>query len=106
MGTSFATVSNWEIAQQGKMYDPTEGQYLAVIQGLTTGVGTSQFTNASGQAGIVGSILEREVTLEPGAAFSFDWAFLAGDMSPWNDFALFYLKDQNGAIVFSRGWPR
>ncbi|HLD46558.1 MAG TPA: PEP-CTERM sorting domain-containing protein, partial [Desulfobaccales bacterium] len=32
-----------------------------------------------------------------------DWAFLGNDYSPWNDFALFYLKDQSGNIVFSEG---
>jgi hypothetical protein len=103
MGTSFANVSYWEQAVKGKTYDPTQGSYLAVIQGLTSGVATSQFTNASGQPGIVGSILETAIILNPGAQFSFDWAFLAGDMSPWNDFALFYLKDRSGAIVFSEG---
>ena len=50
-----------------------------------------------------GSILETAITLNPAATFSFDWAFLGGDMSPWNDFALFYLKDQSGTIVFSEG---
>jgi len=39
--------------------------------------------------------------LAPGEIFSFDWAFLGNDLSPYNDFALFYLKDpQSGAIVF------
>jgi hypothetical protein len=103
VGTSFANYSNWEQAVKGNIYDPTEGQSLAIIQGLVSGVATSQFTNASGQPGTVGSILERGITLAAGSAFSFDWAFLAGDMSPWNDFALFYLKDQSGALVFSEG---
>jgi hypothetical protein len=76
---------------------------LAVIQGLSNGVNTSQFFNATAQAGTVGSMLETAITLNPGAPFSFDWAFLGNDMSPWNDFALFYLKDQSGAIVFSEG---
>ena len=84
-------------------YTPTEGSFFADLQGLSTGVATSQFTNASGEAGTVGSILETAISLTPGAKFSFDWAFLAGDMSPWNDFARFYLKDQSGAIVFSEG---
>ncbi len=75
-----------------------------IIQGLyiesSYGITTSQFSNASGQIGTVGSILETAITLASGEKFSFDWAFLAGDKSPWNDFALFYLKDQSGAIVF------
>ena len=74
-----------------------------IIQGLYNGVTTSQFSNATGQAGTVGSILETALTLTPGTTFSFDWAFLGSDFSPWNDFALFYLKDQSGNIVFSEG---
>jgi len=109
VGTSTANVSTSEQAVQGNMYNPTQSEYLAVIQGLydtnfNYGVTTSQFSNASGQPGTGGSILETAISLNPGAHFSFDWALLAGDMSPWNDFALFYLKDPNsGAIVFSDG---
>ena len=80
--------------------------YFAVLQGLYLpnlhwGITTSQFHNGTGQPGTAGSILETPITLAPGGKFSFDWAFLAGDKSPWNDFALFYLKDpQTGSIVF------
>ena len=102
VGTSFATVSSSETAINYNTYDPSKGVYLAVIQGVYNGVTTSQFSNATGQAGTVGSILETEITLGAGAQFSFDWAFLGNDFSPWNDFALFYLKGQNG-IVFSEG---
>ncbi len=101
-GTSFATVSTSETAVNYNTYSPTQGDFLAVIQGLSNGVATSQFKNASGQFGTVGSILETEITLTAGAKFSFDWAFLGNDFSPWDDFALFYLKNQNG-IVFSEG---
>jgi hypothetical protein len=72
--------------------------------GLSTGTDTSGFHKATGQVGTVGSILETAITLGPGDKFSFDWAFLGNDQSPWNDFALFYLKDQDsGAIAFSEG---
>jgi PEP-CTERM motif len=103
VGTSFANVSALVTAYSYTSYTPTEGYYFADLQGLHTGVSTSQFTNATGQPGTVGSILETAITLNPAAHFSFDWAFLAGDMSPWNDFALFYLKDAHGGIVFSEG---
>ena len=104
VGTSFATVSTSDTAVNYNVYNPTEGMFLAVIQGLYNGVNTSQFFNATAQAGTVGSRLETVITLGPGAPFSFDWAFLGNDFSPWNDFALFYLKDPNsGAIVFSEG---
>jgi len=103
VGTSFANVSASETPISGNTYYPTQVDNLAVIQGLSSGVNTSQFFNATAQAGTVGSMLETAITLSPGAPFSFDWAFLGNDFSPWNDFALFYLKDQSGAIVFSEG---
>jgi hypothetical protein len=106
IGTSFATVSMSAESISGNTYEPTQGDFLAVIQGLYNGIDTSQFYNATGQAGTVGSMLETEITLAPGGQFSFDWAFLGNDLTPWNDFALFYLylKDPiGGAIVFSEG---
>jgi hypothetical protein len=102
-GTSFANVSGSETAINYNTYTPTQGDFMAVIQGLSNGVTTSQFSNASGQAGTVGSILETALILSPGTTFSFDWAFLGNDFSPWNDFALFYMKDQNGNILFFEG---
>lgn len=103
MGTSFANVSNSVMAYSYTTFAPTEGYYFADLQSLYNGVATSQFFNAHGQAGTVGSILETAISLGAGATFSFDWAFLGGDFSPWNDFALFYLKDQGGNIVLSNG---
>ena len=103
VGTSFATVSNNETAINYNVYNPTQGDFLAVIQGLYNGVTTSQFSNATGQAGTVGSILETALSLTPGTTFTFNWAFLGNDFTPWNDFALFYLKDQSGNMVFVEG---
>jgi hypothetical protein len=101
--SAFANVSNSVTAYSHTTYTPTEGYYFADLQGLSNGVATSQFCNAMGVSGTVGSILETAITLGAGATFSFDWAFLGSDFIPWNDFALFYLKDTNGAIVFSEG---
>ena len=102
-GTSAATVSPSATAISGNPYVPTQGDFLLVLQGLSTGVSTSGFRNATGQIGTVGSILETAITLAPGENFSFDWAFLGNDLSPYNDFSLFYLKDpQSGAIVFTK----
>ena len=93
-GMSFATVSTSATAISGNTYTPTHGDFLVVIQGLSGGVPASGFRNASGQfSGTVGSILETAITLAPGEKFSFDWAFLGNDLIPYNDFALFYLKD-------------
>ena len=79
VGTSFATVSTNDTAFNYNVYNPTQGDFLAVIQGLSNGATTSQFSNAIGQAGTVGSILETALTLTPGTTFSFDWAFLGSD---------------------------
>jgi hypothetical protein len=49
------------------------------------------------------AILETAISLSAGYSFTFNRAFLAGDMSPYDDFALFYLKDRTGKIVFSAG---
>jgi hypothetical protein len=104
VGESTATISSSVTPISNNLYNPTQGDFLANLQGLHNGVDTSRFRNANGQAGTVGSILETSITLGPGEKFSFDWAFLGNDRSPWNDFALFYLKDpQSGAIVFSMG---
>ena len=104
IGTSFATVSNSETTINYNTYDPTQGDFLAVIQCLYNGIDTSQFYNATGQAGTVGSMLETEIALTPGEQFSFNWAFLGNDFTPLNDFARFYLKDPtSGAIIFSEG---
>ena len=90
-------------------YTATNGVEFADIQSYYInsamtqyGVTTSQFTNASGQSGTTGGILETGITLAPGATFSFDWAFLGNDTLP-GDFGLFYLKDTSGNIVFSEG---
>jgi hypothetical protein len=103
VGTSPANVSGLETAVNYNTYTPTQGDFMAVLQGLYNGVSTSQFSNSTGQAGTVGPILETALTLTPGTTFSFDWAFLENDFSPWNDFALFYLKDQSGNIVILDG---
>lgn len=103
MGASFANVSNSATAYSYTTYTPTEGYFFADLQSLYNGVATSQFNNATGQAGTVGSILETALILSPGMTFSFDWAFLGSDYSPWNDFAMFYMKDQSGNIVFFEG---
>jgi hypothetical protein len=100
---SAAEVTDSVIAYSGNVYNSTQGNYFSHQMGLGTGNATSAFRNANRQAGTTGSILETAVSLAPGSSFTFDWAFLAGDLSPWNDFALFYLKDKDGNVVFSDG---
>lgn len=98
-----AYVTGWATAYHGKIYRPTLGNCFSNQGCLETGVNTAGFRNANGQAGTIGSILETTISLPPGGKFTFDWAFLAGDQSPYNDFALFYLKDAQDQIVFSDG---
>jgi hypothetical protein len=85
------------------VYQPVQGDYLSYQRALADGASTAAFFNANGQAGTVGSILETAISLAPGESLSFSWAFLGNDVSPWNDFSLFYVKNQGGAIVFSDG---
>lgn len=103
LGGSYARVTGWAMAYSGKVYHPTQGKYFSNQACVETGVNTTGFQNGNRQAGTIGSILETSISLPPGGKFTFDWAFLAGDLSPYNDFALFYLKDAQGQIVFSDG---
>jgi len=100
-GKSSAMVNSSATTINGSAYNPIQGSFLLIIQGLSSGVSTSEFRNATGQIGTVGSTLETAITLAPGETFTFNWAFLGNDLSPYNDFALFYLKDpQSGTINF------
>jgi hypothetical protein len=103
LGKSAAEVTTSVVAYSGNVYDPTLGDFFSHQMGLGTGISTSAFHNASSQVGTTGSILETAVSLAPGSSFTFNWAFLAGDLRPWNDFSLFYLKDSHGNIIFSDG---
>lgn len=82
-------------------YYPTEGDSMS--QQWSFGADTSEFTNAYGMAGTIGSVLEMPLALEPDEAFFFDWAFLTEDEYPFADFSLFYLQDATGKIVFTEG---
>jgi len=103
LGDSYAVVTGWAMAYRGKIYRPTQGKHFSDQGSLETGVSTAAFQNANRQPGTSGSILETAITLAPGSRFTFDWAFLGGDLRPWNDFALFYLKDAKGKIVYTDG---
>jgi hypothetical protein len=104
LGNSYAEVTAMPVlSMAGNEYLPVQGDFMSHQFALGPGVSTAAFQNACGQAGTIGSILETAISLGPGELFFFNWAFLANDLSPWNDFSLFYLKDQTGAIVFSEG---
>jgi hypothetical protein len=104
LGDSYAEVtatSVWAIS--GNEYLPVEGDFMSHQFALGPGVNTAAFSNAYGQPGTIGSILETSIFLAPEETFSFSWAFLGNDFSPWNDFSLFYLKNPNGEVVFIDG---
>jgi hypothetical protein len=104
LGTSDGIVTSLPVtAISYNVYQPVQGDYLSYQRALATGASTATFFNANGQAGTVGSIMETAISLAPGDNLSFSWAFLGNDISPWNDFSLFYVKNQEGAIVFSDG---
>lgn len=102
-GDSYAEITGTVTATSGNVYSPTRGENLSRQCGMAPGADTGAFRNAHRQTGTIGSILETPISLPPGSRFTFDWAFLAGDRKPWNDFALFYLKDAEGKIVFVKG---
>ena len=68
-------------AAYGNIYSATEGNYFASLYGY--GADTSAY------GGTTGSILTTNLSLSSGDQFSFDWAFLAFDISPYLDFSLF-----------------
>ncbi len=104
LGTSDGLATSLPVtANSYNVYTPVQGEYMSYQRGLANGINTAGFFNANGQPGTVGSILETTISLAPNGSFSFSWAFLGNDMTPWNDFSLFYLKNQAGVIVFSDG---
>jgi hypothetical protein len=104
VGASYGEVTSVPVmAISGNEYPAVAGENLSHQFGLSSGPSTAAFHNAHGQAGTVGSILETAVTLAPGEPFSFDWAFLGNDFSPWRDFSVFYLRGPDGVLVFTDG---
>jgi hypothetical protein len=103
VGNSNATVVTSIKSYYGAVYNLPKGGYFLEMRCLSTGVSTKAFQNFDKQSGTIGSILETAVTLPANSKFTFDWAFLAGDQMPYDDFPLFYLKDSHGNIVYSTG---
>lgn len=102
-GESFGEVTWSARAYNGTVYSPSQGEFFSHQCCLDTGVSTAAFKNAFQRVGTIGSILETDISLSAGDRFTFDWAFLAGDQGPYDDFALFYLKNPTGKIVFIGG---
>jgi hypothetical protein len=83
---------------------PTDGSYQALLssEGVGVEILESFFGMGTGtladQGYVQGSGLARTVTLNAGDKLSFDWDFVAGDLFPFDDAALFVL-DKIGTVL-------
>lgn len=97
--TSYSTAGWCEVVTSaasyaGNNYSPTHGTYMAK---LTAGdVDTSAYGGTDGA--ILSNATPGEVQFDAGDTWSFDWAFLAMDYSPYQDFAKLRLVDLSGQI--------
>jgi hypothetical protein len=82
-------------------YYPVSGQYMSYQ--CSNIDPADMFTNAYGKPGKWGSILETQITLAPYQTFTFDWAFIPYVFTESEDFAKFFLRDNEGNIVFQAG---
>ena len=104
--------SGWDLLGAGAVeaqhgaYQPTEGDYLAALYG--SGASAGQITsflgldagalNAMGNGNATtGSALKTTVNVEAGDVVHFDWAFIATDYLPYNDFSVAVIG--NGQVL-------
>lgn len=100
-GSVFSVSSGPITSPDGSVYMPTEGAFMSFMDSMSTD--TSGFLNAYGNPGTNGSVLNTSIALMAGETFSFDWAFIATDYTPFQDFSLFFLRDGFGNIVYTSG---
>jgi hypothetical protein len=86
----------------GNSYMPTNGEWMSYQQSFDDPT-PPVFLNAYGNVGTNCSYLETGISLSEGQTFTFDWAFIALDYWPFEDFSKFYLKDVAGNVVFQDG---
>ena len=107
-GYTLGPASNGTVTQgpvfssNGNPYLPTNGEWMS-YQLSNNDPTPAIFLNAYGHVGTDCSYLETGITLAAGESFTFDWAFLAFDYVPFEDFSKFYLKDTGGDVVFQDG---
>ncbi len=80
-------------AASGTVYTPTNDEYMARL--LSSGIGTSAFGGTDGSVLWLDAVLE----FEEGDEVSFDWAFLAMDYMPYEDFSLLLHRDAETQIL-------
>ena len=78
------------VSYNGNTYLPTEGSHFAMLVSGTAN--TSAFGGTDGAYLLVTDL----ITLHVGDTPSFDWAFLARDYMPYEDFAFFFHTDTAG----------
>ncbi|MCK9376926.1 MAG: hypothetical protein M0P73_12325 [Syntrophobacterales bacterium] len=107
-GYTLGPASNGTVTQgpvnsdSGTPYLPADGEWMS-YQLSNDDPTPAIFLNAYGNVGTNCSYLETGITLLEGESFTFDWAFLAFDYAPFQDFSKFYLKDAGGDVVFQNG---
>lgn len=90
-----AGVGGSQTSYGGNTYTPTEGSDMAILWAYDAD--TSAF------GGTDGSWITTAITLNPGDTVSFDWAFLAFDYVPYEDFAFLAAWDDQGQqVVFEQ----
>jgi VCBS repeat-containing protein len=102
-GFESGTFAGWSLLGSGAVetqhgsYQPTEGNYLAALYGYGASAGQMESflglnagkLNTLGNGNVTtGSALRTELTVEAGDVVHFDWAFLATDYLPFNDFSV------------------
>lgn len=84
--TGYTVVGNVVTDTSHNGYTATEGKNFARL--------TSDGAQTGSLGGTDGAILSTTVAFNAGDSLSFDWAFLAGDYLPYNDFSIFIADTQ------------
>jgi hypothetical protein len=96
-GVSNAVVS-MALSNSGNIYTPTKGQNMASILSsyFYDESGWTYFEDTSEWGGTNGAYITFPLDVAGGTTLTFEWAFLAGDESPNNDFAFVFGQPKCG----------
>jgi len=96
-GDSNAVVS-MALSYNGNIYTPTKGSNMASILSsyFYDESGWTYFEDTSEWGGTNGAYISFPLDVTGGTTLTFDWAFLAGDESPNNDFAFVFSQPKCG----------
>jgi len=79
--TGAVSVASTAVANSGVVYAPTAGKSMAMLNGT--------------------SFMSQKSSWNTGDTISFDWAFLARDYAPFNDYSIFAVTDSEGYVYDS-----